>query len=124
MNISLDYDETFTEDPILWKKFVEMAHSRGHTVFCVSARNNTDENYAEINHATNGKVQIILTSHKQKKDYCNKLGINIDVWIDDCPTAIERDEEERKMSAKAAEILVRDIGEIQAICSKFKNKWS
>lgn len=34
MNISLDYDETFTEDPILWKKFVEMAHSRAHRFLC------------------------------------------------------------------------------------------
>lgn len=38
MIISVDYDETYTRDKILWDSFIKQAKMRGHTVLCVTAR--------------------------------------------------------------------------------------
>jgi len=35
MIISVDYDETYTRDKILWDSFIKQAKARGHTVLCV-----------------------------------------------------------------------------------------
>jgi len=36
MKLSIDYDDTYTKDPILWDLFAQNAITRGHTVYCVS----------------------------------------------------------------------------------------
>jgi len=38
MNISIDYDDTYTKDPLMWNWFAQQALDRGHKVYCVSAR--------------------------------------------------------------------------------------
>jgi len=85
MNISLDFDETYTRDPILWLQFIKAATDRGHKVYCVTMR--TPEEGAEVIHELSRFVEkIIFTSRKAKKDFCYyEHNINIDVWIDDMP---------------------------------------
>jgi len=40
----LDFDDTFTADPELWAMFIREAQAKGHRVYCVTARRNSDEN--------------------------------------------------------------------------------
>jgi len=91
MNLSVDFDDTYTRDPILWDQFIELAQSRGHTVYCVTAREpnklNKDEVYDSIGRLI-GKDNCYFTSQQAKSKFMFDQGILIDVWIDDMPSNI------------------------------------
>ena len=38
MKIALDYDETFTAAPVLWKMFIEICKQQGHNIKFVTFR--------------------------------------------------------------------------------------
>lgn len=86
MNIALDYDRTFTEDPHLWDFFVGMCVHRGHKVFIVTARHKHEKLELE----TPRCAPVIFTGRQMKEQHCLKVhGITIDVWIDDMPGLIQ-----------------------------------
>ena len=90
MNISLDFDDTYTRDPLLWDNFVVSARRHGHKVYVVTMR--YKEEGQEVVEALQENVdQIIFTGRMAKKPYLAKMMINIDVWIDDNPFAILND---------------------------------
>jgi len=81
-NIALDYDGTFTEDPDLWNIFVIHARTRGHAVYVVTMRfpnEDIDQDLADQVDA------VIYTSRNFKQEYVKKIGLEIDIWIDDNP---------------------------------------
>jgi hypothetical protein len=90
MNISLDYDDTYTRDKYLWNGFIKLAKASGHNVYCVTMRSNAegDEVRNQLGPMVDG---IIFTARKAKKEACYKLGIHIDVWIDDMPLFVIKD---------------------------------
>jgi len=86
MKIAVDYDETFTADPVLFKMFIEEALARGHSVSFVTYR--TDVVYAGLNEDIRSDakalgIDIVFTRGKQKR-HCHQA----DVWIDDSPETI------------------------------------
>lgn len=92
MNISIDFDDTYTRDPSLWNEFIRQARKRGHNVYCVTARclDYADE-VAEVLESIGqmvGPMNCIFTGGKAKRAFCQELSINIHVWIDDMPEAI------------------------------------
>jgi len=86
MKIALDFDDTYTRDMQGWNAFISLFQSRGHTIYCVTARGDNDS--AEV-YDTIGKIigndKCIFANFVAKKDVVSKLGIYIDVWIDDSP---------------------------------------
>ena len=83
MKIALDYDETYTEDPILWTAFIDNCKERGHAVTFVTYRPDNGDN-ADIEYEAQCLgIDIVYTSGKQKQ-HC----FDADVWIDDCPETI------------------------------------
>ena len=89
MNISIDFDNTYTLEPQLWNAFIHTAHARGHTVYCVTYRytNEAAEVLDSIGKVI-GKDKCIFTNHNNKREFCNNLGVHIDVWVDDMPQLI------------------------------------
>lgn len=87
MNISLDYDDTYTQDPDLWRTFIQQAQSRGHQVYCVTWRHAGQPVSTELSRL----VLVIYTDLQAKRPYMERLGIPIQVWIDDNPQAILHD---------------------------------
>jgi hypothetical protein len=84
MNISLDYDDTYTRAPFLWDMFIQTAKSQGHKVYCVTMRRPNEG--ADVIAALGHQVEAIhFTSRHGKRNYMFKQGIRIDVWIDDEP---------------------------------------
>lgn len=87
MNIALDYDDTYTVDPELWKVFIENARKRGHKVYIVTMRMKFT---ADMDHLL--KVfkysELVFCGTNIKKVVCENKGIHIDVWIDDQPVFI------------------------------------
>jgi hypothetical protein len=92
MNISIDFDHTYTQDPQLWQSFIAQALKHGHHVYCVSARHywQTTEVYSTIGKQI-GIENCFLTDRKAKQAFMLAHGITIDVWIDDTPQSITQD---------------------------------
>lgn len=79
MVLGLDFDGTFTEDPELWNQFITLAKSRGHRVFCVTCRRETEENIAECDVPG---VLTYFTDRAPKDWFMREQGIVVDVWVD------------------------------------------
>ena len=90
MNLSVDYDDTFTRDPIFWGLVIDLAQSRGHKVYCITSRSvrHADEVYDDLEKKL-GRDAIMFTAGLPKKAYAYKNNVKIDVWIDDAPFFID-----------------------------------
>ena len=83
--IAIDYDDTFTADPDLWRTFIVAAISRGHSVVCITARRKTLENQQEIAREMPDEVDVHFSYDEPKAAYAKRNGVPVDVWIDDSP---------------------------------------
>lgn len=88
MIISIDYDCTYTRDKILWDSFIQQAKARGHTVYCVTARNPKYDSPEMINDLKHLVDHIFFTAGTPKEAFMLKQGICVQVWIDDDVRAI------------------------------------
>lgn len=91
MNISLDFDGTYTEDPERWNQFIDIFLEAGHSVQVITMRHENQANRAMKDLAK--KIPVHFTGHKAKLPYAIEHGIHIDVWIDDNPMWIYKDAE-------------------------------
>lgn len=88
MNIAIDFDDTLTADAKLWEVFIDHARKLGHTVYCVTARRDTDDNRESIDEwmRMHGiKLNVWYTGLQSKVEFMRAKGIKIDIWIDDDP---------------------------------------
>ena len=91
LTIAIDFDDTLTADPVLWKKFIDDARSLEHRVICVTARRETEENIDDIDEWMNMwgiELPVYFTNLKSKVEKMSSLGVKVDVWIDDNPRAV------------------------------------
>ena len=79
MLIALDYDKTYTADPVLWDDFIKSAQNRGHEVKIVTMRYPREPIDA-------APADVIYTSRKAKASY-----VKADIWIDDRPQWVYQD---------------------------------
>jgi hydroxymethylpyrimidine pyrophosphatase-like HAD family hydrolase len=86
MNIALDYDDTFTSDPQMWRKIIAILKEVGHDVRIVTSRFYLFESEREIKEATG--LDVIFCKHNYKLEVTRKIGFNVDIWIDDNPGGI------------------------------------
>lgn len=93
LKIALDFDETVTEDHVLWSQFIRLAKARGHKVTIVTARSPGMDNMDIEAYAMENNVNIICTSFDQKAKH-----YKADIWIDDSPVMIPKREELEKQS--------------------------
>lgn len=87
MRIALDWDDTYTADPGFWDAFIDLAKLHGHKVVICSCR--TPEWAAEAPMETPSDTAVFLTSFGPKRPYMEKMGLPVDVWIDDCPESVK-----------------------------------
>ena len=88
---AIDFDGTFTADRELWSCWIKNAQSRGHRVYCVTARRDDGENREILSGVFAGcgvNVPIIFSNLGSKMHTMEKRGIKVDVWIDDAPHAL------------------------------------
>ena len=87
MNIAIDYDNTYTEDPEMWLSIIDIMQNRGHYVMCVTFR--YEEECSLIDPRLKEKVnEFIATGRRAKFKYLDNKNINVDIWIDDDPLTI------------------------------------
>ena len=90
MNFAIDFDNTITSDPALFRMFIHESQRRGHKCFIVTARMKTTspEDLDPWRSLVDG---VFFTEHKAKREFMKKQGIPISVWIDDSPDALVED---------------------------------
>ena len=84
MMIAIDYDDTFTCDPHLWRLFIGNALDLGHQVVCVTMRRHPPHD----DEPKLPNIPIVCTAGLQKRAAAQVAGFMVDVWIDDMPEAI------------------------------------
>lgn len=93
MKIGLDYDKTYTADTVLWNAFIKTSEARGHKVYIVTMRSNA--NPVKFPASVNRLITDIIYTHDlAKQPFCERMGITIDIWIDDSPAKILKDYKE------------------------------
>jgi len=87
---ALDYDDTYTLDPDLWLRIIDMILAAGHeliiaTMRCHWERDDMDPRLLE-------KVAVQFCCGKAKKPTLARQGLHPHIWIDDRPDWIIGDE--------------------------------
>ena len=90
MLIALDYDGTYTADPGLWHPFIAASRARGHRIFVVTMRFPSEGREVEQRLGTHVD-RIIFTGREAKRRHLQRLGHDVDVWIDNHPEYIDGD---------------------------------
>lgn len=89
LNIAVDFDRTYTADPILWLVFMDRAKARGHFPFIVTARNQEEDWCPYLDQLHDDGFEIFCTNGVAKKWYMENIARQqVDIWIDDKPENI------------------------------------
>lgn len=93
LTIALDYHGTYKTDPKLWDCIINMFWLRKNTVICVSRNHDgkEDEIYDSIGKVI-GKENVYFTHGQNKLDFMADAGIEVDIWVDDKPQHILKDD--------------------------------
>ena len=93
LTISIDFDQTFTAAPGLWRSFIADATARGSRVVCITRRDDTQDNrdaitsaFGDVYNALGGLV--LCGPSAQKRDAAEAAGLTVDIWVDDTPETI------------------------------------
>lgn len=84
ISFGLDWDDTFTADPDLWREFVRLARARGHMVTIVTARHGEKSDEVRSEARALG-IEALFTAGQPKISAADSQGLLVNVWIDDMP---------------------------------------
>ncbi len=89
VHFALDYDKTFTADPVLWRAFIRMCKLRGHVVRIVTARDERHDN-TEALFKLEREIPVIWCRGVAKRWWVKHFhpDFPVDIWIDDKPEAV------------------------------------
>lgn len=83
LKIGMDFDETFTEDEVMWSSIIRMMKAVGHEVkFVTWRRPDADNSDIELAAKHVGIPVVYCSGTAKMKCYA------ADIWIDDSPYAI------------------------------------
>ena len=91
LTIAIDYDDTFSADPSLWREFVKIATGRRYGHRCVLVTNRTEDMGNDVRAEVGDLMPIVFAGVFSKRSMAALVGYNVDIWIDDSPELIEMD---------------------------------
>lgn len=81
MLISIDYDKTWTLDPVFWSNFAGHCRLHGHQLICVTGR--------APSQPVPLQMPVVYAHNEFKRRAAERAGYKVDIWIDDMPGVIE-----------------------------------
>ena len=94
MIIALDFDETYTKDPMLWNYLIlGVNHDKlkANKIIMATYRHEKLDYDPLFEILRVLGVDCYFTDGKAKKPFLQNLGIEVDIWIDDNPLSIMQD---------------------------------
>jgi hypothetical protein len=88
MIIAIDYDNTFTLDPDLFRDMAQRFQRRGHRVIVITGRSDEDPWGTEVRTMVRDLCPIVFAGLSWKREAAIAEGYIVDVWIDDMPEYI------------------------------------
>jgi len=88
LTVAIDFDDTFTADVDTWSEVIRTLQRSGHVVVCVSARREMFSNRRELETSLPEGVAVFLSYDEPKRQFMEKQGYDVNIWIDDIPEAI------------------------------------
>lgn len=89
MRIALDYDDTFTADKTAWIRFIQLFQDYGHQIIIVTMRDGEADWHSDFKDLYDKYgISTIFCNGESKRDVTERMGVEIDVWIDDRPEGI------------------------------------
>ena len=86
--IAIDYDDTWTSDPEMWREIARLMESRGHTVMIATGRKGWSDDMERGK--VLGGIEIIYCGNDLKERAVRaQTGRTVDIWIDDMPGMIQ-----------------------------------
>lgn len=83
LTIAVDYDQTYTADPLFWDQVIALGQQRGHRFVCVTGRREPPDV-----HERRIPLPIVCAGPEYKRHAAAKAGYQVDIWIDDMPEMI------------------------------------
>lgn len=90
MILAIDYDSTYTLDSNFWDHIISLFLERGHTVICVTGRSKDGVMDQPVLNSIGKLVPVIFAGPDWKRDATLKRGYKVDVWVDDMPEMIAK----------------------------------
>ena len=91
MIIALDFDKTYDSDPDTFNYLIDTFQAMRHEVILATYRHPEYDYHPLFADLEDMGVEIYCTDGKAKKPFLEKLGISVDIWIDDNPNSITQD---------------------------------
>lgn len=85
MQICIDFDGTYTRDPIFWDEVILLAKKYGHDVICATMRYEENEGDTVREFLDDKVSNIYFTDRRAKQVSLASIGVKPDIWIEDCP---------------------------------------
>jgi hypothetical protein len=92
MLIGLDYDDTYTKDPEMWDELVDLMRDQGCTVYVVTRRFFDDPVEFSEDSPMDVRCDVVYCDQRPKRQVCEGLGLDVDIWIDDLPEGVGSEE--------------------------------
>ena len=90
MLFAVDFDGTFSRDPDLFREWVVLGRRMGHTFVLVTGRRDEGQWGDEVRGAVGDLMPIVFANNGWKRTAAHAAGYRVDVWIDDNPEWIAR----------------------------------
>jgi hypothetical protein len=88
MIIAIDYDGTYSRDPLAFYGLVILLRGRGHTCVMVTGRSDEGRWGAEVRNAVGDLMPIVFAAGAWKATAAERAGFKVDVWVDDKPEGV------------------------------------
>ena len=86
LTFAIDFDDTFSADPDLWRQLVPIMQWRGHT--CVLVTNRPEDMGNDVRAEVGDLMPIVFAGVWSKRSAAHRAGYDVDIWIDDSPEYI------------------------------------
>jgi len=85
--VAVDFDQVISDNHQGWLQILYLLKQVGYEVIIVTYRSPKKDAF-ELDFLSKAGYTIYFTNHVAKKDYLKEKGINVDIWVDDCPESI------------------------------------
>lgn len=93
MLFGIDFDGVFKEDPELFREIIALLKNKGHDAIVVTGRSETGIWGEEVKAVVGDLVPCIFAGLQYKMEATAEAGYKVNVWIDDNPQYIGRQDE-------------------------------